>query len=65
MARLEPEFRPAAELSVEDIEAIVAIGRRQAELMDALQAALEAADDLRALGVARELVGLERKAREQ
>jgi hypothetical protein len=64
MAKLEPEFRAPAELSVEDIEAIVDIGRKQALLMDALQDALEAADDLRALGVARELVGLEKKVRQ-
>jgi hypothetical protein len=65
MARLKPEFRPPAELTIEDIEAMVAIARKQAALKDDLKAALEACDDLRALGVARELVGLERKARGQ
>jgi hypothetical protein len=65
MARLVPEFRPPGELTDEDITRIVTIARRQAELMDDLQAALEAADDLRALGVARELVGLEKQVREK
>jgi hypothetical protein len=65
MAKLKPEYRSAEELSEADIEAIAEIGRKQAELMDALQDALEACDDLRALGVARELVGLERQARQK
>jgi hypothetical protein len=65
MAKLTPEFIPPQQLSDADIEAIVAIGREQALLMDQLQAALEAADDLRALGVARQLVGLEKKVRER
>jgi hypothetical protein len=65
MAKLQPEYRSPQELSQDDIAAIVEIGRRQAELMDQLQAALEAADELTALGVARKLVGLERKVREQ
>jgi hypothetical protein len=65
MARLEPQFRSAQELSQDDIRALIAIGRQQAALMDQLQDALEACDDLRALGVARELVGLEKKAKEQ
>jgi hypothetical protein len=61
MAYLKPEFIPPAQLTDDDILAIVAIGRQQAELMDQLQAALEACDDLRALGVARELVRLEQQ----
>jgi hypothetical protein len=65
VARLIPEFIPPSQLSDADIAAIVAIGREQALLMDELQEALEAADDLRALGVARQLVGLEKKVREQ
>jgi hypothetical protein len=63
MAKLVPEFIPPQQLSEEDIVAIVAIGRRQAALMNQLEEALQAADDLRALGVARELVGLEKKIR--
>jgi hypothetical protein len=62
MATLQPEFR---QLSEDDIRSIVEIGRQQALLMDELQAALEASDTLRALGVARRLVGLEQKARQQ
>ena len=58
MATLKPEFR---ELTADDFAAIIAIGREQALLMDALQQALEASDDLRALGVARKLVGLEQQ----
>jgi hypothetical protein len=65
MARLTAEFRAPRELTVEDIEAIVSIARRQIEVIDRLEAALQACDDLRALDVARELVGLERKARRQ
>jgi len=65
MAYLQPEFIPPSQLSEDDIAAIVAIGREQALLMDQLQAALEAGDDRRALSVARELVGLEKKARQQ
>jgi hypothetical protein len=65
MAKLQPEFRAAEELSVADIEAIVAIGREQAARMDELREALEACDELRALGVARELVGLEKQVRQQ
>jgi hypothetical protein len=64
MAKLEPEFRTAGELSIADIEAIVAIGRQRAGLLDDLRTALEACDDLRALSVARVLVGLERQAGE-
>jgi hypothetical protein len=58
---LKPEFRQPDEA---DITAIVEIAKRQAALMDDLQVALEAADDLRALGVARELVGLEKQVKE-
>jgi hypothetical protein len=65
MARLEPEFRQPGELSEDTIAAIAAIGRQQAVLMDELQIALEACDDLRALNVARELVGLEREIKQQ
>jgi hypothetical protein len=64
MARLQPEFRSAEELSVDDIAAIYEIARQQAMLMDELREALEACDELRALGVARELVGLEQKVRQ-
>ena len=63
MARLEPEYK--TELSEEDIAAIIAIADRQAELKGQLRAALEACDDLRALEVARELVGIEREIRNQ
>jgi hypothetical protein len=62
---LKPEFIPPGQLTDADIEAIVAIGKEQAALMDQLQEALEACDELRALGVARHLVGLEKKVREQ
>jgi hypothetical protein len=65
MARLQPEFRSAQELTDDDFAAIAAIARRQAALRDSLKDALLAGDDLRALGVARELVGLEKKVREQ
>jgi hypothetical protein len=57
--------REAGELSDHDIERLMAIGLEQAALMDQLQEALEAADELRALGVARKLVGLEKKVGEQ
>jgi hypothetical protein len=59
---LKPEFR---ELSESDIEAIVAIGREQADLMNAMEAALQAADDQRVLELARRIVGLEQQTREQ
>jgi hypothetical protein len=62
MAKLQPEFH---QLTEADIEAIVRIGREQAVLMDQLAEALAAADTLRLYGVARELVGLEQKVREQ
>jgi hypothetical protein len=65
MAHLKPEFIPPAQLTDDDIIAIVALGREQALLLDELQEALETADDLRALGVARKLVGLERNIKEQ
>jgi hypothetical protein len=65
MAQLKPEFVPPQQLGDEAIEAIVRIGRQQAELMDELEEALRVCDDLRALGVARKLVGLEKKVREQ
>jgi hypothetical protein len=58
MARLEPQFRSPDELSIEDIEAMVAIARKHAALKDELRAALLAGDDARALAVARKLVGL-------
>jgi hypothetical protein len=64
MARLIPEFVPPAQLSEDDIARIVALGKAQAELMDQLQAALAAADDLQALNVAHKLVALEREVRE-
>jgi hypothetical protein len=62
MAYLKPGFR---ELSEDDIAAIIGIGRKQAELMDELQAALEASENLAALGIARRMVGLEKKVRQQ
>jgi hypothetical protein len=65
MARLTPEFIPPQQLSEDDIIAIVAIGRQQALLMDQLQAALEASNELEALRVARIMVGLEKKVRER
>ena len=65
MAKLEPKFKQPSELSEDDIAAIIAVARRQAALRDELKAALEACDDLRALGVARRLVGLEPAVREQ
>ena len=65
MARLKPEFVPPQQLTDADVEALVALGREQVLLMDELQAALEAADTLRALNVARALVGLERQVRQQ
>lgn len=65
MARLAPELKQPDELSVEDVAAIVQIGRKQAALMDQLQSALEAGDTLRVLDAARDLVGLEKQARRQ
>jgi hypothetical protein len=65
MARLAPQFNQPDELSVEDISAIVALGREQAALMDQLQDALETGDEAQALAAARDLVGLEKRAREQ
>jgi hypothetical protein len=65
MAQLKPEFRSVGELSVADIEEILAAGRKRAVLKDELRAALLACDDLRALGLARELCGLEGKAKEK
>jgi hypothetical protein len=65
MARLEPEFVPAAQLTESDISAIVAIGHKQAALMNELRAALQACDDLRALQLAREVVGLDQEMRKQ
>jgi hypothetical protein len=65
VARLKSEFIPPDQLTDEDTAAILAVARRQASLRDDLKAALEAGDDLRALGVARQLVGLEQKVREQ
>jgi hypothetical protein len=59
MARLNPQFVPAAELSAADIAAIVQIGQRQADLMNELEHALDVADTLRALDIARQLVALE------
>jgi hypothetical protein len=64
MARLEPRFVPAEELSVDDIAALVDLGLQQVELMDLLEVALQANDTLRALDVARELVGLERQIKQ-
>jgi hypothetical protein len=63
--KLKPEFVPVNQLSEVDIEAIVQIGRAQAALMNELEHALEADDDTHALGVARKLVRLEKKVREQ
>ena len=65
MARLQPDFRQPDELSEADIDAIVAIGRQQAALMDQLEAAVEADDAPRVLALARQLVGLEEQVREQ
>jgi hypothetical protein len=65
MAKLTAEFRPPNALTPEDLRAIEAIARRQIDLMDELEAALLASDDLRALGLARQLVGLEKQARGQ
>jgi hypothetical protein len=62
---LKPEFVPVTELSADDIALLVQIGREQAAiqaaLIDQLAEALEAGDTLRALNVARELVGLNKK----
>jgi hypothetical protein len=65
MAKLQPIFVPATRLSTEDIAAIVAIGRRQAELMDELEQALDANDLVRVLMLARALVGLEHQVRQE
>jgi hypothetical protein len=46
MARLEPEFRSPDELSIEDIEAMVAIARKHGALKDELRAALLAKNEL-------------------
>jgi hypothetical protein len=57
--RLEPDFKPASELSVEDITAIVAVGRRQAEIMNQLEEALIADDVAQVVALARRLVNEE------
>ena len=61
MARLEPQFIPPEQLSEDDIAAIVAIGQKQAALLDSLAAAVEARDLLRTFNVAAEMVGLEKE----
>jgi hypothetical protein len=48
-------------LSDDDLRLILDIAESRANTMDALKAALEAGDDLRALEVARELVRLEKR----
>jgi hypothetical protein len=65
MARLKPEFIPPEQLSEDAIDHIIAIGKRQAELMNELEQALEARDHPRVIGVAAKLVGLEEQVREQ
>jgi hypothetical protein len=59
MARLEPVF--VDHLSESDLDALIGIGRRQALLLDQLQAALEAGNDAHALQLARQLVKVEIK----
>jgi hypothetical protein len=44
MSRLEPDFRQTSELSIEDVSAIISVGRRQAEIMNQLEEALIADD---------------------
>jgi hypothetical protein len=55
---LKPEYH---ELSLSDIEAIVAIARQRAGLKHELKAALEAGDELKALQVAYQLTGVRKK----
>jgi hypothetical protein len=62
MAHLKPEF---IQLTEDDIAAIVRLGREQAELMNAIETALQAGDDQRALELVRQMVGLEQRAREE
>jgi hypothetical protein len=59
--QLKPEFRP---LTADDIDFLIGVGRREAELLDQLQERLEQNDERGALVIARELCGLEKKIRE-
>ena len=61
MSKLEPEFR---ELSEDDIGAILAIGQRQADLLDQLAVALGADDTDRALKLARQVCGLQEQVKQ-
>jgi hypothetical protein len=56
---------PKLNLTPDDVRCIAAIADQQIALMDQLEIALEAGDELRALNVARELVGLEREVKQQ
>jgi hypothetical protein len=65
MAKLEPQFVLPGELSEDDVGAIVAIGREQAALMDALETALRAGDTTGVVAAAKKLVRLERQVRKE
>jgi hypothetical protein len=56
---------PKLNLTPDDVRCIAAIADQQIALMDQLEIALQAGDDLRALGLARELCALERQVKQQ
>jgi hypothetical protein len=61
MARIVASFR---DLTDADFVELVRLGKEQSALMDQLTEAVEAADTLRILKVAREMVGLENQAKQ-
>jgi hypothetical protein len=65
VAQLKPDLVRVADLSEDDINFLIDIGRAQALLLDELESALEAHDDDLALQLARRLTKLEQRAREQ
>jgi hypothetical protein len=65
VAQFKPDFVPVADLSGDDINFLIGIGRAQALLLDELQIALEAHNDDLALQLARQLTGLEQRVREE
>lgn len=60
MARLKPEFIPIEQVSEETIGAIVAVGQRQAQLVNELELALLANDVARVCELARAICSLEK-----